>query len=71
MARLGPDKGDLSHDTRSRLVCSAVFEGMLTYQIAMAIELNYMLSTTLVKVSILCFYRRIGDRLTNQFIYCK
>ncbi|CAN9350736.1 unnamed protein product [Alternaria alternata] len=40
-----------------------------TREIAMAIELNYMLSTTLVKVSILCFYRRIGDRLTNQFIY--
>jgi hypothetical protein len=44
---------------------------MLTYQIAMAIELNYMLTSTLIKVSILCFYRRIGDRLTNQFIYCK
>jgi hypothetical protein len=44
---------------------------MLTYQFAMAIELNYMLTSTLIKVSILCFYRRIGDRLTNQFIYCK
>lgn len=42
-----------------------------TREIAFAIELNYMLTSTLIKVSILCFYRRIGDRLTNQFIYCK
>ncbi|KAI4643672.1 hypothetical protein J4E93_006684 [Alternaria ventricosa] len=40
-----------------------------TREIAFAIELNYMLTSTLIKVSILCFYRRIGDRLTNQFIY--
>jgi hypothetical protein len=38
-------------------------------QTAMSIELNYLISTTLIKVSILCFYRRIADRLTNQFIY--
>ncbi|KAF1831661.1 hypothetical protein BDW02DRAFT_504756 [Decorospora gaudefroyi] len=37
--------------------------------IAMAIELNYMVSTTLIKVSILCFYRRITGRLTTQFVY--
>ncbi|RAR09048.1 integral membrane protein [Stemphylium lycopersici] len=37
--------------------------------IALAIELNYMVSTTLIKVSILCFYRRITGRLTNQFVY--
>jgi hypothetical protein len=30
-----------------------------------------MLSTALIKVSILCFYRRITERLTNQFVYCK
>lgn len=35
----------------------------------MAIELNYMLSTTLIKVSILFFYRRITGSLTNHFVY--
>jgi hypothetical protein len=35
----------------------------------MAIELNYMVSTTLIKISILCFYRRITGSLTNAFVY--
>ncbi|EUC40350.1 hypothetical protein COCMIDRAFT_109065 [Bipolaris oryzae ATCC 44560] len=37
--------------------------------IALAIELLYMISTSLIKVSILCFYRRITGRLTHQFVY--
>ncbi|KAL6707500.1 hypothetical protein ACN47E_004070 [Coniothyrium glycines] len=40
-----------------------------TREITMAIELNYMVSTTLIKVSILCFYRRITGSLTNNFVY--
>ena len=35
----------------------------------MAIEINYMLCTTLIKISILCFYRRITASLTIQFVY--
>ena len=35
----------------------------------MAIEINYMTCTTLVKVSILCFYRRLTGSLTNTFVY--
>lgn len=35
----------------------------------MSIELNYMVSTTLIKVSILCFYRRMTGTLTNTFVY--
>lgn len=35
----------------------------------MSIELNYMLSTTLIKVSILCFYRRITGSLKNYLVY--
>ncbi|EMD94642.1 hypothetical protein COCC4DRAFT_147404 [Bipolaris maydis ATCC 48331] len=38
-------------------------------EIALAIELLYMISTSLIKVSILCFYRRITGRLTHQFVY--
>ena len=34
----------------------------------MAIELNYMISTSLVKISILFFYRRITGSLTNSFV---
>ena len=43
---------------------------MLTPQITMAIEINYMLCTTLIKISILFFYRRITASLTNAFLYC-
>ena len=35
----------------------------------MSIELNYLISTTLIKISILCFYRRITGGLTNKFVY--
>lgn len=35
----------------------------------MSIELNYMISTTLIKISILCFYRRINGGLQNGFVY--
>jgi hypothetical protein len=35
----------------------------------MAIELNYLASTTLVKVAILVFYRRMTGMLKNAFVY--
>jgi hypothetical protein len=35
----------------------------------MAIELNYVLSTTIIKVSILFFYRRITGSLKSAFVY--
>jgi len=35
----------------------------------MAIELTYMISTTLIKISILLFYRRLTGSLTNRFVY--
>ncbi|KAH7389768.1 hypothetical protein BKA66DRAFT_568692 [Pyrenochaeta sp. MPI-SDFR-AT-0127] len=38
-------------------------------QITMSIELNYLVATTLIKVSILCFYRRMTGTLTNKFVY--
>lgn len=38
-------------------------------EVTLAIELTYLASTTLVKVSILCFYRRITGSLTNTFVY--
>lgn len=40
-----------------------------TREITYAIELSYMFSTTLIKISILCFYRRITGSLTNYFNY--
>ena len=41
----------------------------LTFQMTMAIEINYLISTTLIKVSILCFYRRMTGSLKNAFVY--
>lgn len=35
----------------------------------MAIEINYMICTTLIKISILCFYRRITASITITFVY--
>jgi len=35
----------------------------------MSIELNYLVSTSLIKISILCFYRRITGSLKNAFVY--
>ena len=35
----------------------------------MAIELNYMICTILIKISILLFYRRLTGSLTNRFVY--
>jgi len=35
----------------------------------MAIELNYLISTTLIKISILCFYRRLSGSLKTVFVY--
>lgn len=40
-----------------------------TRKIALSIELNYVASTVFTKVSLLCFYRRISERLTNQFVH--
>ncbi|KZM24673.1 hypothetical protein ST47_g4191 [Ascochyta rabiei] len=40
-----------------------------TRQITMCIEINYMICTTLIKISILCFYRRITASLTITFVY--
>ena len=38
-------------------------------QVTMAIELNYMICTILIKISILLFYRRLTGSLTNRFVY--
>lgn len=35
----------------------------------MAIEILYLTCTTPIKISILCFYRRITGSLTNKFVY--
>lgn len=35
----------------------------------MSIELDYLLSTTLIKISILCFYRRLGGSLQTTFVW--
>jgi hypothetical protein len=35
----------------------------------MSIELSYLASTTFIKVSILCFYRRMTGSLKNAFVY--
>lgn len=35
----------------------------------MSIEINYLICTTLIKISILCFYRRITASLTITFVY--
>lgn len=42
---------------------------VLTFQITFSIELNYLISTTLIKISILCFYRRMTGSLKNAFVY--
>lgn len=38
-------------------------------EITMSIELNYVISTTLIKVAILLFYRRLTGSLKGAFIY--
>ncbi|KAH8728081.1 hypothetical protein GQ44DRAFT_573203, partial [Phaeosphaeriaceae sp. PMI808] len=38
-------------------------------ELAMAVELHYLASTTLIKVSILFFYRRMTGALRNVFLY--
>jgi hypothetical protein len=55
------------HERYNYYVSAAPFADVA--QIAMSIELNNPVSTTLIKVSILYFYRRMAHRLTNQFIY--
>ncbi|XP_014556395.1 hypothetical protein COCVIDRAFT_99992 [Bipolaris victoriae FI3] len=40
-----------------------------TTYVTMAIELTYLLSTTLIKISILLFYRRLTGSSTTRFIY--
>jgi hypothetical protein len=35
----------------------------------MAIELNYLAATTFVKISILCFYRRMSGSIKTAFVY--
>jgi hypothetical protein len=42
---------------------------LLTSQITLAIELNYLVSTTLIKISILCFYQRLSGSLKTVFVY--
>lgn len=38
---------------------------------AWAIELAYMASTSLIKISILCFYRRLANgSISRTFVYC-
>ncbi|KAF2827810.1 hypothetical protein CC86DRAFT_264124, partial [Ophiobolus disseminans] len=39
-----------------------------TREMTMSIELNYLVSTTLIKISILCFYRRLTGSLKNGFV---
>ncbi|KAH7347023.1 hypothetical protein BKA66DRAFT_477831 [Pyrenochaeta sp. MPI-SDFR-AT-0127] len=39
-----------------------------TREITLAIELHYLISSSFVKISILCFYRRITGSLTNAFV---
>ncbi|KAH7066807.1 hypothetical protein BKA63DRAFT_425286 [Paraphoma chrysanthemicola] len=39
-----------------------------TREITMAIEITYLVSTTFIKVSILCFYRRMTGSLKNSFV---
>ncbi|KAF2741723.1 hypothetical protein M011DRAFT_318559 [Sporormia fimetaria CBS 119925] len=42
-----------------------------TRQITLAIELLYLAATTLIKISILCFYRRLASgSLSKTFLYC-
>ena len=38
-------------------------------KMSMSVELNYLASTTLIKISILCFYRRITGSLKTAFVY--
>lgn len=54
-----------------KLACTYVmFKPRLTRaQITMAIEMNYIICTALIKVSILFFYRRITASLTITFVY--
>ncbi|KAF1364417.1 hypothetical protein EJ07DRAFT_100167 [Lizonia empirigonia] len=40
-----------------------------TRQITMSIEINYVVCTTLIKISILVFYRRMTASLTINFVY--
>ncbi|KAF1927175.1 uncharacterized protein M421DRAFT_394215 [Didymella exigua CBS 183.55] len=42
---------------------------LIDLRITMSIEINYMICTTLIKISILCFYRRITASLTISFVY--
>jgi len=54
---------------RSACACILAKTRLMRLQITMAIEINYMICTTLIKISILCFYRRITASLTITFVY--
>ena len=71
MAHLGSDCWNSYHKPRSERIHLVYVFYVLISQITMAIELNYLFSTTLIKISILCFYRRMSDSLKNLFVYCK
>jgi hypothetical protein len=70
MARMGSVTGESDYNPRGTVTSfkhAMVFSLMI--QITMAIELNYLLSTTLIKISILCFYRRITGTLKDAFVF--
>ncbi|KAH3994720.1 hypothetical protein HBH70_115880 [Parastagonospora nodorum] len=45
------------------------FTHVTSRKMSMSVELNYLASTTLIKISILCFYRRITGSLKTAFVY--
>ena len=72
MALQGSNTPDLSYavtGTRWWATISSLL--VLIYQITLAVVINYIVTTTITKISILCFYCRITGAVAHKIIYCK
>jgi len=72
MALEGSNTTELSHAGTGTPWCATIFSLLvLISQITLAIVINYMVATTITKISILCFYRRITGAVAPTMVYCK
>lgn len=69
VARVGSNTRNPCDVPRGKVFLNSMLYLELTVQITMSIELNYIFSTTLIKVSILLFYRRLTGSLNSAFVY--
>lgn len=70
MACVGSDRRNVHHDTTGMSSTRREYQKTDIDQITLAIEVIYLAATSLIKISILCFYRRITNgSITLTFVY--